>query len=73
MFAENIRQHTMTKITRQQQPAYCPACRQRTCFERAGVQHWPPDIAAAAGLPATMPLWTCSNCHTTLSEPDLMF
>jgi ribosomal protein L37AE/L43A len=72
MFGQDMRQHTTT-ITRQQQQAYCPACSQRTHFEQVGVQQWPPDIAAAAGLPAVMPLWTCRQCHTTISEPDLMF
>jgi hypothetical protein len=50
--------------------AVCPGCQQYGKFTSEGEQHWPADIAAAHGLPAVIPLWTCPHCHTTISETE---
>ena len=52
--------------------ATCPTCQHTVEFEYLGEQHWPPELARKLGLPATIVLWSCSNCHTTISEPDLL-
>ncbi|MEP7286584.1 MAG: hypothetical protein ABI947_12550 [Chloroflexota bacterium] len=52
--------------------ATCPTCKQTGKFEYLGEQHWPPDVAKALNLPTTIILWSCSRCHTTISEMDLL-
>lgn len=51
--------------------AHCPSCGKHGWFSFRGVQRWSEAIAAACGLPATMHLWNCEHCHTTLCEPNL--
>ncbi|MFZ4814141.1 MAG: hypothetical protein ACOYL5_06385 [Phototrophicaceae bacterium] len=50
--------------------ATCPSCAARGVFDCAGVQAVPPKVAAVLGLTA-IALWHCTNCHTTISEPEL--
>ena len=52
--------------------ATCPTCKHNGKFEYLGVQHWPPELARQVGLPSTIVLWSCSHCHTTISEPNLL-
>lgn len=47
----------------------CPTCGQVAEFTYLGEQRWPPRVVEATGMPAVTHLWTCGNCHTTLSEP----
>ncbi len=47
----------------------CPTCGQVAVFTFLGEQRWPPRVVEATGMPAVTYLWTCGNCHTTLSEP----
>lgn len=51
--------------------AICPTCERRGRFQAAGEQHWPDEVAEAHGVPATITLWTCPHCGTTISELDL--
>ncbi|NWG17484.1 MAG: hypothetical protein HXY41_12695 [Chloroflexi bacterium] len=46
----------------------CPTCAQVVRFTFVGEQHWPPQVAKAAGLGPLVHLWVCSNCQTTLTE-----
>ncbi len=41
-------------------------------FILLGEQTWPAEVAEKFGLPATITLWSCPNCLTTVSEPDLL-
>jgi len=43
----------------------CPACEQRSWFVLVGQQEGVPS-------PAVMPLYNCSECHTTRSIPSLL-
>jgi ribosomal protein S27AE len=52
--------------------ALCPACEQTVLFYANGQQRWPQAVADAHGLPAVIDLWTCPNCGTTRSDPDLI-
>lgn len=51
--------------------ARCPGCHQYARFTFNGNQHWPAEVARKLGLPAVIGLWTCSACHTTVSELTL--
>ena len=51
--------------------AHCPSCRKNGWFRYRGVQRWSAAVAAACGLPASMRLWTCESCHSTLTEANL--
>ncbi len=51
--------------------AACPTCKHTGEFDYLGEQHWPPELTRKLGLPSTIMLWSCSHCHTTISEPDL--
>ncbi len=52
--------------------ALCPTCWYAGHFQYSGQQRWPPTVARLHGLPAVMNLWTCPNCHSTLSEAALL-
>jgi hypothetical protein len=69
----NIAKDTESGIAMKSQRMFatCPSCHKRARFHFAGHQHWPPEIAAAHGLPAVIALWTCPFCQTTLSETAL--
>lgn len=47
---------------------YCPTCEQQSEFTFLGEQRWPPHVAAKLGLSPVVILWSCNNCHTTLTE-----
>jgi hypothetical protein len=49
----------------------CPTCRQETDFKFLGEQRWPARLVEKLGIPPVSLMWTCSNCHTTLSEPEV--
>ncbi|HRE47176.1 MAG TPA: hypothetical protein PLD47_05575 [Aggregatilineales bacterium] len=51
--------------------AVCPTCQHLGNFTFLGEQKWPPEIAAKFGLPEIIILWSCPNCNTTISDPDL--
>ncbi|MDX1994769.1 MAG: hypothetical protein SF029_20465 [bacterium] len=51
----------------------CPSCGTKADFTRTGEQRWPARVAAAAGMPEVITLWTCGFCGTTRSELDLKF
>ncbi len=51
--------------------ARCPSCQQHAHFTFNGNQNWPPEVARKLGLPAVIGLWTCSACHSTISETAL--
>ncbi|PJF39951.1 MAG: hypothetical protein CUN54_07180 [Phototrophicales bacterium] len=51
--------------------AHCPSCGQVAKFIYSGEQHWPEEVARAAGIAPIVTLWLCSNCGTTISEHDL--
>lgn len=55
----------------QTRQATCPACQRRRAFTFSGSQRWPEAVAAQHDLPAVIRLWTCTTCHTTLSEQEL--
>lgn len=46
----------------------CPTCAQVARFTFVGEQHWPPQVAQAAGLGPLVHLWVCGSCQTTLTE-----
>ncbi len=52
--------------------ATCPTCNHSGEFSLLGVQKWPPQVAEKLGLPSEIPLWSCPNCQTTISDPDLL-
>ncbi|MBZ0295653.1 MAG: hypothetical protein K8L99_24055 [Anaerolineae bacterium] len=52
--------------------AYCPSCGKRSAFSYSGTQRWPERVARAAGLKAVITLWNCENCHSTISEQNLI-
>ncbi len=56
----------------QRRLATCPTCGCGGEFELLGEQNWPPEIAQKLGLPATIRLWSCPCCMTTVSEPELL-
>jgi transposase-like protein len=49
----------------------CPSCGKKSHFVYSGEQHWPLRVAQAAGISPVVQLWTCKNCHSTLSESNL--
>ncbi len=49
----------------------CPNCHKQSVFTFSGEQHWHPKVAAAKGLPTTVSLWKCSNCHKNITEDKL--
>ena len=49
----------------------CPSCHHHTRFTYAGEQHWPEEVARAAGVPSAMKLWHCEYCHSTITEPEM--
>jgi len=53
--------------------ATCPSCGGHGAFTNAGKQRVPAHVAAALGLSGdSIPLWHCSACNSTISEPDLL-
>lgn len=60
-----------TQEMRARRHATCPSCGNTTTFSLTGEQRWPEKIAAAAGLPAVVQLWTCCACGSTISDTDL--
>ncbi len=52
--------------------ATCPTCMSSVEFILLGEQKWPAEVAEKLGLPATITLWSCPHCLTTVSEPDLL-
>ncbi len=52
--------------------ATCPTCMSSVEFILLGEQTWPAEVAEKLGLPATITLWSCPHCLTTVSEPDLL-
>jgi len=52
--------------------ATCPTCKHTGKFDYLGEQHWPPELARKSSLPSIIVLWSCSHCHTTISEPNLL-
>ena len=59
-----------TKRTFPPRDAVCPTCGEWAHFTFLGEQRWPPRVAAALGLSEVMLQWTCSKCHTTISEVE---
>jgi hypothetical protein len=53
--------------------AQCPSCGRMSRFSYGGEQQWPLRVARMIGVPSTISLWNCHNCHSTFSEMDLMF
>jgi hypothetical protein len=51
--------------------ADCPSCGETAPFEYCGTQQFPARAAALANLPATLYLFTCCACGSTLSHIDL--
>lgn len=51
--------------------AGCPTCETDSIFEYRGTQTFPDVVAEKLGLPAVIHLWSCGNCHTTISHVDL--
>ena len=51
--------------------ALCPTCQKKGIFHCTGTQEWPRIVAEAHGLPTRMTLWTCPNCHTTVTDNTL--
>ena len=47
--------------------AVCSACNQKVVFHYIGKQTWPEKVAKALGMAATVTLWRCGNCNTTLT------
>jgi hypothetical protein len=52
--------------------ATCPCCGRAAHFTHSGDQRWSEAVAQAAGLPRIMPLYTCAQCGTTVSEQALL-
>lgn len=52
--------------------AFCPTCGCHALFHYGGEQHWPPEVAAATGLPPAIPLWHCDRCQSTIAENNLI-
>jgi len=52
--------------------ATCPICNCRGDFFYLGEQRWPLELARRMEVPAVIGLWSCPNCMTTVSEPDLL-
>lgn len=50
----------------------CPTCWHTGHSQFNGQQHWPPAIVRLYDLPPMVNLWTCPNCHSTVSETDLL-
>ncbi len=51
--------------------ATCPSCHTYIAFQYLGEQHWPEDVAAAAGIETVVHMWRCTHCHTTMTETEL--
>lgn len=51
--------------------AICPGCGSRSRFNYVGEQHCPPRLVKLRGGPVAFGLWTCADCHTTVSEFSL--
>jgi hypothetical protein len=47
--------------------AQCSSCTAETVFVYIGEQHWPEDVARAAGMKAVVSLWRCTECQTTIT------
>jgi hypothetical protein len=56
----------------QQTVATCPSCGHHGHFSYAGEQRWPKKVALACGLPEVITLWLCENCHSNISETELL-
>ena len=50
---------------------HCPTCGQQTHFSFLGEQRWSQRLVEATGCPPVTYLWTCENCHTTVSDADI--
>ena len=48
----------------------CPTCKRMVEFHFVGAQRWPERVARMLGIPATMKLWRCGTCKTTLTLDD---
>lgn len=66
-----IMEQTEERDPETERHALCPSCGVMTTFLLVGTQHWPPEVAKLAGLPARVDLYTCCNCHTTLAGHTL--
>ena len=51
--------------------ARCPGCGDLVHFTFLGEQRWPEKVAQALGVPTVVKQWLCSQCHTTVTEPDM--
>jgi len=49
----------------------CPTCETHAIFDYVGKQSFPEAVAAKLGLPTDIHLWSCGNCHSTISHVDL--
>jgi hypothetical protein len=48
---------------------YCTCCGQRSTFRYIGTQHFPKQVTTLRpGSSASLTLWTCGTCSTTLSN-----
>lgn len=54
------------------QYACCPSCERYSVFSFTGTQHFPAEVAEKTGLPATIHLYTCTRCKTSVSHVSLM-
>jgi len=80
MKIDRQRDHEMMQIMPKEQThddddlhfeADCPTCETHAVFEYRGKQVFPVEVAEKLGYPNEIHLWSCSNCHTTISHVDL--
>ena len=58
-------QYKLTRV------ANCPCCGHNSTFEHGGTQHWPKRVVEKLGIPETVELYNCGECHSTISETEL--
>lgn len=51
--------------------ALCPTCKEYSVFSYIGSQTFPQEVADKIGLPATIYLYRCEQCKTTMNQLDL--
>ena len=51
--------------------ALCPTCKEYSVFSYIGSQTFPQAVADKTGLPATIHLYRCEQCKTTMNHLDL--